>query len=180
MEVGAITAQPTDETPVVRAVESFDAFFGREFRAVAALAYTLSGSRLAAEDLAQDAFVAAYRQWTRIAGYDDPGAWVRRVVANRAMSLLRRRSAEARALLRIGRDRHAIPEMSPPAEELWRAVRELPKRQAQAVALHYLEDMSLADIGAVLEISPGTAKAHLHRARRTLAARLGLPTEEAR
>lgn len=176
MEVGIIAAEDHD-IPLVRAIESFDAFFAREYRPVAALALTLSGSRLAAEDLAQEAFVAAYRQWSRVGGYDNPGAWVRRVVANRSVSLLRRRAAEARALLRIG-GREAAPEMSPPAEDLWAAVRRLPKRQAQAVALHYLEDMPLEEIGEVLGISPGTAKAHLHRGRRTLARQLGLDPEE--
>jgi RNA polymerase sigma-70 factor (ECF subfamily) len=52
-------------------------------------------------------------------------------------------------------------------------VRRLPKRQAQAVALHYLEDRSVEDIAAILECSTGTVKQHLHRARRRLAALLG-------
>jgi predicted RNA polymerase sigma factor len=45
--------------------------------------------------------VVAHRQWGRIGGYDDPGAWVRRVAANLAVSRVRRRLAEARALVRL-------------------------------------------------------------------------------
>ena len=65
----------------------------------------------------------------------------------------------------------------------WDAVRRLPRRQAQCVALHYLEDRSVADVAAVLDISPDTVKVHLHRGRRALAEALGLTTiddEEAR
>lgn len=166
------------DVPVVRAAELFDRFYAREYRSVVGLAYVLSGSSLGSEDLAQEAFAAAYRSWDRIATYDKPEAWVRRVVANRSSSWLRRRGAEARAVARLGGGRQQIPDMSPPTEELWRAVRRLPTRQAQAVALYYLDDMSLEEIGEVLGISSGTAKTHLHRGRQTLAERLG--TEENR
>ena len=63
----------------------------REIRDVVGLSYVLSGSRSGAEDLAQDAFVAAYRLWDRISGYENPGAWVRRVAVNRSISVGRRR-----------------------------------------------------------------------------------------
>ncbi len=161
-----ITAEP--------AVPSFDAFYAEQQRAVVALAYALSGSRLAAEDLAQEAFTAAYRRWDEVSGYDSPAAWVRRVVANQAVSLVRRRVAEARALTRLGGLRTPLPELAPDSQHVWQAVRRLPRRQAQAVALYYLADRSLEDVAAVLECSVETVRTHLRRARQTLAARLGL------
>ncbi|MDH3729509.1 MAG: hypothetical protein OES13_00085 [Acidimicrobiia bacterium] len=57
-----------------------DRFYARECRSVVGLAYVLSGSRLGAEDLAPEAFAAAYRSWDRIGDYDKPGAWVRRLL----------------------------------------------------------------------------------------------------
>ncbi len=159
---------------------TFEALYRREFAAVVALAYVLSGSRQAAEELAQDAFLAAHRRWDDICRYDDPAAWVRRVCANRSVSLLRRRMSEAKALTRLA-GRRALPDELPAdASSFWRSVRRLPGRQAQVVALHYLEDMSVADIAAVLECAEGTVKAHLHRARKTLAAQLacGMKEEE--
>jgi DNA-directed RNA polymerase specialized sigma24 family protein len=79
----------------------FEDVYLQEFASVFGLAYALTGGRWAAEDIAQDAFVDAHRQWGRVGGYDDPGAWVRRVAANLAVSGVRRRLAEARALVRL-------------------------------------------------------------------------------
>ena len=92
----------------------FDDFYLTEYAGVVGLAYALSGSRWAAEDLAQEAFLAAHRSWDRIARYDQPGAWVRRVVANLAVSAFRRRVAEAKALARVALQRtQSVPELSP-------------------------------------------------------------------
>ena len=54
------------------------------------LAYALSGSRSAAEDIAQEAFLAAHNAWDRVSHYEKPEAWVRRVVANKSVSMFRR------------------------------------------------------------------------------------------
>lgn len=156
----------------------FDELYRRHWGAVVALVYGLSGSRAAAEELAQDAFLVLHRHWKTVAGYEDPGAWVRRVAVNLAVSSLRRRAAEARALARLGGRRPRLEELPPRDEAFWAAVRALPARQAQAVALHYLEDRSVAEIAVILECAEGTVKAHLHRGRLALAARLGEVVDE--
>jgi RNA polymerase sigma-70 factor (ECF subfamily) len=152
--------------------EGFEPFYLREFRAVTALAYVLSGSRLAAEDIAQEAFLAAHRDWARVGGYDQPGAWVRRVAANMALRWSRRRLLEARALARaaLGGRGSAVAELPARDAEVWAAVRRLPRRQAQAVALHYLAGYPLREIAELLGCSQGTVKTHLHRARGALSA----------
>jgi RNA polymerase sigma-70 factor (ECF subfamily) len=48
------------------------------------------------------------------------------------------------------------------------AIRRLPRRQRQVVVLHYLADLSVAEVGQVLGLEPGTIKAHLSAARRRL------------
>jgi RNA polymerase sigma-70 factor (ECF subfamily) len=160
---------------VVVGTEGFESFYRREYRGVVALAYALSGSRSGAEDLAQEAFIAAHRRWDRIGEYDKPEAWVRRVVSNMAVSAFRRRAAEARALTRLaGQRREPLRELEADDDEFWTMVRTLPAKQSQAIALFYLEDRSIAEISTVLGCSPSTAKVHLHRGRQTLAARLGL------
>ena len=163
-------------TAAIRAREPFERFYEREFRSVVGLAYALSGSRSASEDLAQEAFIAAHRNWDRIGAYDKPEAWVRRIVANLSVSRFRRRVSETKALTRLagfGVYKTVLPELPSEAEAFWGAVRRLPKRQAQAIALHYLEDRSVADIADILDCSPNTVKVHLHKGRLQLAERLG-------
>ncbi len=152
--------------------ESFEVFYRRERRSVVGLAYVLSGSRAGAEDLAQDAFLKAFNSWNQIREYDDPGAWVRRVVANQAVSSFRRRRAELKALVRIGGHEFEIPEIAENAAAVWAAVRRLPKRQAQSVALRYLEGRAIADIARILQCSENTVNTHLRRAKETLSHQL--------
>ncbi len=159
---------------------AFDRFFAREYRAVVGLAFVLCGRLDGAEDLTQDAFAAAYRDWARIGTYDDPGGWIRRVVANRAVSLHRRRLVEASALRRLA-GRRSVPDTEIAIEDaaVWSAVRSLPRRQAQLMALVYLEDRSVRDAAAILGCGEETAKTHLRRGRAALAKRLqGYQSEE--
>jgi RNA polymerase sigma factor (sigma-70 family) len=165
----------------VRLPGSFEHFYLEEYPRVVKLAYALSGTRAGAEDIAQEAFLRAYRDWDRVRSYEHQAAWVRRVAANLATSGLRRRVVEARALARLAARRE--PALDPlPAEnaDFWRAVRALPHRQAQAVALYYLEDRSIQQTAVVLDCAEGTVRAHLAKARRTLARRLRLDAEEER
>jgi len=167
--------QPTSQT--IRALEPFDRFYEREFRSVVGLAYALSGSRAASEDLAQEAFIAAHRNWDRVGVYDKPEAWVRRVVSNLSVSTFRKRATELKALTRLAGFRtesSVLPELPLEAEEFWSNVRKLPKRQAQAIALHYLEDRPIVEIAEILECAPNTVKVHLHNGRKRLANRLGV------
>jgi RNA polymerase sigma-70 factor (sigma-E family) len=166
--------------PLIRpAPEAFEDFYGREYLAVVGLAYALSGSRWGAEDLAQEAFMAAHRDWARIGLYDKPGAWVRRVVANLSVSSFRRRAAEAKALARVpfGHET-SLPDLTEGDPEFWAAIRALPRRQAQVVALFYLEDRSVAEVAEILDVTLGTVKRHLHNGRQALARRLRSEEED--
>lgn len=155
---------------LVQVPGSFDAFYSGEFPRMVDLAYALSGSRIAAEDLAQEGMLAAHANWDRVGVLDRPGAWVRRVVINKAASLYQRRAAEFRALARLAPVRgSSFIRVDSETEHVWNEVRKLPRRQAQVVALFYLDQMSVSEIAHVLEIAEGTVKAHLHQARETLA-----------
>jgi RNA polymerase sigma-70 factor (ECF subfamily) len=152
---------------------SFEAFYRHEYSQVLALAYVLTGNRATAEDLVQDAFTSAYRRWDAVSAYARPDCWVRRAVANRAVSAIRHRYVETRGLLRMAASRQATLDGLPePTEEFWAKVRSLPRRQKQTLALHYLEDRSTKDIGEILGCSEATVRVHMNRGRQTLAARL--------
>ena len=131
-----------------------------------------------AEEVVQDAFEAAHRRWERLGGYDSPGAWVRRVVLNGCIGRHRRLRAEAKALLRVAGQRVTAVELDPMDQELIAALRALPRRQAQVVALVLVDDRSIDDAAALLGCAPATARTHLRRGRLALAARLGVSTVE--
>jgi RNA polymerase sigma-70 factor, ECF subfamily len=152
----------------------FNAFYQREYRNIRALVWTLTGDLGAAEDLAQEAFLRAHTRWPDVSGYDEPGAWVRRVAINLATSTLRRRGREARALVRFRAREREEWELPDDGREFWAAVRALPTRQASVLVLHYYEDLPVSDIAKVLDIAEGTVKAHLHQGRHNLARRLGI------
>ncbi len=156
--------------------DDFEAFYRAEMPRLVALARGLCGAA-AADDVAQEAMLATYRRWSRVRDLERPDAYVRRTCANLAVSTFRRRVVELRALSRLQQRRDEPAVMPDAAEEFWSHVRALPARQAQVVALHYLFDLSVDDVAATLEVSSGTVKVHLSRARATLARTLGLEEE---
>lgn len=158
-----------------QAVEPFEAFYRREYTHMVAIARALCPDRATAEDLAQESFAQAHRHWDRVSSYDDPRGWVRRVMINRATSMRRRVGAELRALARSGHDpdRGVASDLTPTTAGVWVEVQRLPRRQQQALVLHYVGQLTIEEIGGALGCSPGAVKTHLHRGRETLRGRLG-------
>ena len=125
----------------------FDDFYARGYRRCAALAYALTGSAVDGDDLVQEAFSIAYRRWSQISSYEDPLAWVRRVMVNNAMSCGRRLRREVAAMARVEASRRLLRRRSKElTAELWQLVADLPKQQAAAIALHYVDDLSVDSI----------------------------------
>ncbi|MDP9335304.1 MAG: sigma-70 family RNA polymerase sigma factor [Actinomycetota bacterium] len=158
-----------DETSHV--VQSFAVFYAAEYRPVLAFAASFCRDLDAAEDLTQDAFIAAQQRWGELRNFDRPDLWVRRVVANRSVSRWRRLLSDERRVRKLAELRRSEFDADASGGEIdiWRLVSQLPARQAQVIALTYLEDRSLADIAAVLGIAVETAKTHLQRGRAALA-----------
>ena len=161
-----------DGGPELQAVPTFDALFVAEYSKMVALAGAVSGSRAHAEDIAQEAMSRLSENWTKVQGFDKPGAWVRRVTINLALSRKRKLVSEAKALMRIGAPEATIPPLPVEDAGVWAAVAGLPKQQRAVVALHFLEDRTFNEIADILEISPSTARVHLHQARQSLHDRL--------
>lgn len=175
-----VTTEPREQVPLVRAWQPFEAFYRDELPGVVALCLAVSRRPRIAEELAQEAFLKAFRRWDKVGGYERPDAWVRRVALNLTASWGRRVQAEARALLRAGPRPANPPAGSPPDDEFWQAMRSLPHRQAQTLALYYVEDRPVAEIATVLGIEDSTVRVHLTRGRRNLEAKLGLKDGESR
>lgn len=169
-----MTTQPYTRRAVIPAESHgqvpFEGFYRREYHHIVAVARAFAPDLASAEDLAQESFATAHRHWDRVSRYDDPRAWVRRVLVNRATSMRRRLGAEFRAIAKAGHDprRGVTPDLSPPTDEVWREVRNLPRRQQQAVVLHYVGQLTTEEMADAMGCSAGAVKSHLHRARQAL------------
>jgi RNA polymerase sigma-70 factor, ECF subfamily len=153
---------------------SFDAFYRDEYRSVVGHTFALCGRWSLAEESVQEAFLRALARWEN-GELRHPEAWVRTVAVNLARSRMRRIGAEVRAFARRGPDRNVEDPDLIPAEStaFWAAVRDLPRRQGQAVALYYLEDRPVREVAGLMSCAEGTVKALLHQARERLADVLG-------
>lgn len=158
----------------------YEAFFQAQHAPLARLAYALTGSRHDAQDLAQEVLVRSFERWATVGTYARPEAWARRVLLNLVYSRTRRRRTEAIGLQRLRPRRAASDgtELSDAAEVFWAAVRTLPPRQAQAVALRYGVDLPAVEIAQILDVDPGTVRAHLHAARARLSAVLPVDPDD--
>jgi RNA polymerase sigma-70 factor (ECF subfamily) len=135
------------------------------------LAYLLLGDANDAEDVAQEAFLSAYRALDRFDTARPLRPWLMRITANLARN---RRRALGRYLAALNRLLRAEPERvlnvqdlsakQIEAQDLWRAVRRLSEADQQIVYLRYFLEMPEAETAEALGIAPGTVKSRLHRA----------------
>ena len=168
---------------VVRArdgeVEAFNLLVIRYQNAAYSLAYRFLGSREAAEDVTQEAFLRAYRALATFRG-ERFGAWLLRIVANAARDELRRRGRRPqRSLdeLRDDPDSHGFeppdtgptPEASALQAELRRtleaALQQLPEDWRMVVLLSDVHGLSYHEVAEATGLPLGTVKSRLSRAR---------------
>lgn len=129
-------------------------------------AYGLTGDLAQAQDVVQEAYIRAWQRWRRLSGYDDAEAWLRLVVSRLAFDWWRR--------VRVRRNApQPVPATVPaPSEDtvlVVAALKKIPERQRNALALHYLLDVPVAQIAADLGVAEGTVKSWLARGRDSLA-----------
>jgi DNA-directed RNA polymerase specialized sigma24 family protein len=67
------------QVAITMTARSFDEFYADHYRSALGLAWTLTGSRGAAEELVQDSFVEVFRRWSTVGSYVDPNAYLRRL-----------------------------------------------------------------------------------------------------
>ena len=138
-------------------------------------AYLVVHDAAAAEDVAQDAFLAAIGSLERFDRRRPFGPWLHRIVLNRAIDWSRREALRRQ----VGEpDDLAAAELEPPAvgDELMRALADLPFEQRAVIVLRYLLDYTPGEIATMLELPRGTVNSRLRRA----LDRLGTVLEEER
>jgi RNA polymerase sigma-70 factor, ECF subfamily len=131
----------------------------------------LGGDRDAAADAVQEAFVQAHLRWGQVGRYDDPVGWIRRVAINRLRTAHRGRVRGLRALRGVEAAVEAEQARGTGADDrvdLTAALERLPVRQRTAVVLFYLEGLSVAETAATMEVTSGSVKTHLSRAREAM------------
>lgn len=131
-----------------------------------------------AEEVAQDAFLELYRNWSRLRDYDRPDLWVRRVAIRwaqrEAARQAKREALEQAAFTPVP----AHDGLRLPDPDLVAAIRDLPPRQRAIVVLYYLEDLPMAEVADLVGCSSSTGFVHLHHARKRLAAALTLEVDD--
>jgi RNA polymerase sigma factor (sigma-70 family) len=141
-------------------VATLHGLYEAEYHRLLRVAWVLTGSHASAEDLVQDVFVQAHRHWDHLAELDQPEAWLRRVLVNRARSRWRRLLVESRQSAGDA----VVLVMGERADEVWDAVRGLSRRQREVLALVFVEDRSVVEAARLLGCSEATARTHLRRA----------------
>ncbi len=156
---------------------AFEEVYRAQAGRVYAICLRIAGDRAAAEDLAQETFV---RAWRKLGAYE-PGtnfpAWIAKVAVNTALS--DRRSVSRREARETTRE--TLPEPGEKGEvatsgermDLERAIASLPPAARRVFVLHDVEGYRHREIAAMLGLSTGTTKAQLHRARAALRKDLG-------
>jgi len=144
------------------------------------LAWRLVGNRSEAEEISQEAFLRLFKSLVTFRGDSRIGTWLYRTVSRLAIDHLRRERLKRKLFFfRDGEseqsdpiDLAADPSASPhdqlqareTAEQMQRLLNRLPARQKAVFVLRHIEELPLKEIAAMLNLSEGTVKSHLHRA----------------
>lgn len=169
-------------------VEAFSVIVSRYEKRVFNLAYRYTGDRQEAEDLSQEIFLRIFRALKTFRGDALFSTWLYRVATNVCLDALRRKKNRPEPVLEqplatesgdvekelvspdLGPD-HQV-EMAESLEIIRKEIAQLQEPFRTAIILRDLQDLSYEEIAEVLNVSQGTVKSRLHRARAMLRKRL--------
>ena len=152
-------------------VAAFESLYRTHAQAIYALCWRMTGDEREARDLLQDVFVRAWERLTTFRGQSSLATWLHRLGTNVVLERMRVGKREALRMIdgdsveteAPGTDRDADSRM-----DLDRALTSLPAGARTVFVLHDIEGYSHDEISAMTGIAPGTARAQLWRARRSL------------
>jgi RNA polymerase sigma-70 factor (ECF subfamily) len=146
----------------------YEMHIGRVF----ALCVRLCNDRDMAEDLAQEAFVLAWRKLDSFRGDSAFGSWLYRITTNTVLSYLRKQKPFRNMLDIDDIEDEGQKEDIGLRMSLNDAIAELPNGARVVFVLYSLEGYTHDEIAGLLGIAQGSSKAQLHRARQLLQAKL--------
>jgi RNA polymerase sigma-70 factor, ECF subfamily len=148
----------TPQEPALREATSFEDFFEGHRRPLFGALCLVTGNRSEAEEIAQDAFLKVWERWERVAGLEDPNAYLFRTAMNLFRNRLRRASVAARKALALTSSADDLATIED-RDEVVRWLRPLPPRQRAAIVLTIYLDYSSDETARILGIRPSTVRA---------------------
>ena len=131
------------------------------------VAYRMTGSLEDAQDVLQDVFMKVWKHHKNFRGEAKLSTWIYRIAVNTAISLLRKKKPTKPI-----EDFEYMPADTKPFDpriiKIEKAIQRLPEGEKKVFVLHDVEGFTHEEIGEILDISQGTSKSQLHKARKKL------------
>ena len=179
--LGDVMSQASDAAPSWDADVAVEELYAAHYRRLVRLSVMLVRDVETAEEVVQDSFVAMHGRWRSLRDPDKGLAYLRQTVVNRSRSVIRRRVVAARHTPEVMPEQRGADLDTVDAErrtQVLEALRALPGRQREVIALRYYLDLSETEIAETLGISNGAVKSHASRAAAALRDSLGPLLEE--
>jgi RNA polymerase sigma-70 factor (ECF subfamily) len=138
-------------------------------RAMFNVAFRIVGNDVEAEDVLQEAFINAFRNLDNYRGEATFGAWLKRIVINKAINVLKQRKAELwpedeeLEIAEAAPDEEYLPELT--VDRVREAIEQLPDGYRSVVSLYLVEGYDHQEIAGILGITESTSKSQLNRAK---------------
>jgi RNA polymerase sigma-70 factor (sigma-E family) len=155
--------------------DAVEQLYAAHYRRLVRLSVLLVGDPETAEEVVQDSFVSMHGRWRSLREPDKGLSYLRQSVVNRSRSVLRHRGVRARHVAAVDRDLPGADHDVLATERralILDALRALPDRQREVLALRYYLELSEAEIAETLGISRGAVKTHASRAAAALRAQM--------
>ena len=173
-ESGALSQTQQHESPRPASISSFEDVVETHSGMVYNVALRMMGNPQDAEDVAQDAFLSAYRAYPRFQGRSKASTWLYRITVNAALMRLRKEK-RAKTLTQTGLDDLEIADWSAApdgfaanselGDKLMEGLDALPPDMKAAVVLRDVQGLSGAEAAEALQITVSSLKYRLHRGR---------------
>lgn len=147
-------------------MRDFDDFFDQEYTPLLRLMFAMTGNRVEAEELAQEAMTRALERWDRVSAMTSPAGYVYRMAVNLHRSRLRRLRRELRRSRDLARSSHPDPET---VGTVVAALATLPTAQREALLMVEWLGLNADEVARILGISPSSVRSRVHRAKVALA-----------
>jgi len=149
---------PDAPLPVTASSSDFDEAFWPLFMLAFRAAFRILRHTAGAEDVAAEVLGRLHARWSRLGTVSYREAWVVRAATNAALDVVRRATPPITKPAASGFEDHATSRLL-----LAAAMRALPRRQRESLALHYLVGLPVVEVAEVLGVSPGSVRQHIGR-----------------